>query len=233
MAMMPLTFKSYVSTAKTKLLKPELDELKEKYKDDQATFAQEQMKLYKSAGVSMFGGCLPMLLQMPFFLAMYYALPSFIELRQQAFLWATDLSSYDVLFHIPTVPMLGDHVSGFTLLMTLSSLAMAKFNPQMQNQSTQPGMEMMKYMPYFFPIMLFFMFNSWAAALTLYYFTSNLITLGQQLYINKFMIDEDKLMAQIEANKKKKPKKGGFRDKLAEIQKQQQQLAEQKKKNKK
>lgn len=221
MAMMPLTFKSYVSMAKTRLLKPELDALREKYKDDQSKFASEQMKLYQSTGVSMFGGCLPMLLQMPFFLAMFYFFPSSIELRQESFLWATDLSSYDVLFSIPKLPILGSHISGFTLLMTISSLAMAKFNPQMQNQSTQPGMEMMKYMPYIFPFFLFFMFNSWAAALTLYYFVSNMATLGQQLFINKFMINEKKLKAKIEANKKKKPKKGGFRQKLEKIQEQQ------------
>ena len=230
MAMMPLTFKSYVSTAKTKLLRPELDALKLKYKDDQQKFAAEQMKLYQSTGVSMFGGCLPMLLQMPFFLAMFYFFPSSIELRQESFLWATDLSSYDVLFSIPKLPILGSHVSGFTLLMTISSLAMARFNPQMQNQSTQPGMEMMKYMPYIFPFFLFFMFNSWAAALTLYYFVSNLVTLSQQLFINKFMINEEKLMAQIEANKKKKPKKGGFRQKLAEAQLKQKEIAERKNK---
>ena len=223
MAMMPLTFKSYVSTAKTKLLKPELDKLKEKYKDDQQKFAAEQMKLYKSTEVSMFGGCLPMLLQMPFFLAMFYFFPSSIELRQQSFLWATDLSTYDVLFNLPfTIPIFGSHVSGFTLLMTISSLVMARFNPQMQNNNLQPGMEMMKYMPYIFPFFLLVIFNQFSSALTLYYFVSNMVTLGQQLFINKFMIDEDKLMKQIEENKKKPKKTGGFAAKLEEMAKKQQ-----------
>lgn len=232
MAMMPLTFKSYVSTAKTKLLKPQLDKLKEKYKDDQQKFAAEQMKLYQSTGVSMFGGCLPMLLQMPFFLAMFYFFPSSIELRQESFLWATDLSTYDVLFNLPfKIPVYGAHVSGFTLLMTISSLISARFNPQMQNNNMQPGMEMMKYMPYIFPFFLMVLFNQWSAALTFYYFVSNVITLAQQVFINKFMIDEDKLMAQIEANKKKPKKTGGFRNKLEEIAKKQEE--EQKKKRKK
>ena len=234
MAMMPLTFKSYVSTAKTKLLKPQLDALKEKHKDDQSKFASEQMKLYQSTGVSMFGGCLPMMLQMPFFLAMFYFFPSAIELRQESFLWATDLSSYDVLVKLPfNIPMYGAHISGFTLLMTISSLVSARFNPQMQNQNLQPGMEMMKYMPYIFPFFLMIMFNTWAAGLTLYYFVSNVVTLSQQLFINKFMIDEEKLMAQIEENKKKEPKKGGFRAKLADAYKQQQLVEQQKNKNKK
>lgn len=229
MAMMPLTFKSYVSTAKTKLLKPELDALKLKYKDDQSKFAQEQMKLYQSTGVSMFGGCLPMLLQMPFFLAMFYFFPSAIELRGESFLWATDLSTYDVLFNLPVaIPLLGSHISGFTLLMTVTSLLMARFNPQMQNQNLQPGMEMMKYMPYIFPIFLFVMFNTWAAGLTLYYAVSNVATLAQQLFINKFMIDEEKIMKQLEENKKKKPKTGGFRNKMADAYKQQQKIQEDK-----
>lgn len=234
MAMMPLTFKSYVSTAKTKLLKPELDALKLKYKDDQSKFAQEQMKLYQSTGVSMFGGCLPMLLQMPFFLAMFYFFPSAIELRGESFLWAADLSSYDVLFKLPmTLPILGNHISGFTLLMTVSSLVMARFNPQMQNQNLQPGMEMMKYMPYIFPIFLFVMFNTWAAGLTLYYAVSNVVTLSQQLFINKFMINEEKIMLQLEENKKKKPKEGGFRNKLSDAYKQQQKIQEEKNTKKK
>lgn len=233
MALMPLTFKSYVSSAKTKLLKPELDALKEKYKDDQQKFAAEQMKLYQKAGVSMFGGCLPMLLQMPFFLAMFYFFPSSIELRQQSFLWATDLSTYDVLFNLPFhIPIYGAHVSGFTLLMTISSIVMARFNPQMQNQNIQPGMEMLKYMPYIFPIFLMLMFNSWSAALTFYYFISNLITLGQQLFIHKFMIDEDKLRLQLEENKKKPVKKGSFRARMDELYKQQQ-LEQQKQKKQK
>lgn len=232
MLLMPLTFKSYVSTAKQKLLKPELDELRAKFKDDQQGFATAQMKLYQETGVSMFGGCLPMLLQMPFLLAMFYFFPSSIELRQQSFLWANDLSTYDNIMNLPfTIPLYGSHISLFTLLMTISSLVMAKFNTQMQSQPTQPGMEMMKYMPYVFPFFLMFLFNSWPAALTYYYFLSNIITLGQQFAINKFFIDEDKLREQIENYKKTPKKKSGFASKMEEIYKQQQEL--QKNKNNK
>lgn len=225
MLLMPLTFKSYVSTAKQKLLKPELDALRAKFKDDQQGFATAQMKLYQETGVSMFGGCLPMLLQMPFLLAMFYFFPSSIELRQQSFLWANDLSTYDNIMNLPfTIPLYGSHISLFTLLMTISSLVMAKFNTQMQSQPTQPGMEMMKYMPYVFPFFLMFLFNSWPAALTYYYFLSNIITLGQQFAINKFFIDEDKLREQIENYKKTPKKKSGFAAKMEEIYKQQQEL---------
>jgi YidC/Oxa1 family membrane protein insertase len=231
MALMPLTFKSHVSTAKTKLLKPELEALREKFKDDQQGFAAAQMQLYQKTGVSMFGGCLPMLLQMPFLLAMFYFFPSSIELRQQSFLWANDLSTYDNILNLPfTIPMYGSHVSLFTLLMTVSSILYARFNSQMQAQPTQPGMEMMKYMPYVFPIFLMFLFNSWPAALTYYYFLSNVISMGQQVVINKFFIDEEELMRQIEENKKKPKKKSGFASKLEDIYKQQQEIQQKQKK---
>lgn len=230
--LMPLTFKSYVSMAKTKLLRPELEELKKKFKDDQQGYAAAQMELYQKTGVSMFGGCLPMLLQMPFLLAMFYFFPSSIELRQEGFLWAQDLSTYDNVLNLPfTIPIYGSHVSAFTLLMAISSILYAKYNSQMQAQPSQPGMEMMKYMPYFFPIFLMFLFNSWPAALTYYYFLSNVITMSQQFVINKFFIDEDKLMQQIEENKLKKPKKKSkFASKLEDMYKQQQNLNEKKKK---
>jgi len=231
--LMPLTFKSYVSMAKTKLLKPELEALKEKYGDDTAGYSKAQMELYSSTGVSMFGGCLPMLLQMPFLLAMFYFFPSSIELRQEAFLWAQDLSTFDTvpfLTFAAKLPLLGHHLSVFALLMTLSSLLMAKFNPQMQSQPQQPGMEMMKYMPYIFPFFLLFLFNNFPAALTYYYFLSNMITFGQQIIINKFFIDEEKLKMQIEENKKKPKKKSGFASKMEEIYKQQQKLQEEKNK---
>lgn len=223
--LMPLTFKSYVSTAKQKLLKPELDELRAKFKDDQQGFASAQMQLYQKTGVSMFGGCLPMLLQMPFLLAMFYFFPSSIELRQQSFLWAADLSTYDNILNLPfTIPLYGNHVSLFTILMTISSLFAAKYNTQMQAQPTQPGMEMMKYMPFVFPFFLMFLFNSWPAALTYYYFLSNVITLGQQFLINRFFINEDKLREQIETYKKNPKKKSGFASKMEDIYKQQQEL---------
>ena len=229
---MPLTFKSYLSTAKTKVLKPELDALKEKFGDDSAGYSKAQMELYSKTGVSMFGGCLPMLLQMPFLLAMFYFFPSSIELRQESFLWAQDLSSFDTVSFLTwskNIPLLGQHLSIFTLLMTASSLLMAKFNPQMASQPSQPGMEMMKYMPYIFPFFLLFLFNSFPAALTYYYFLSNMITFGQQWVINKFFIDEEKLKEQIEENKKKPVKKSKWASKMEEVYKQQE-LKQQKKK---
>ena len=233
MLLMPLTFKSYLSTAKTKVLKPELDELKEKFGDDSAGYSKAQMELYSKTGVSMFGGCLPMLLQMPFLLAMFYFFPSSIELRQESFLWAQDLSSFDTvpfLTWAKSLPLIGNHLSIFTLLMTASSLLMARFNPQMQSQPTQPGMEMMKYMPYIFPFFLLFLFNSFPAALTYYYFLSNMITFGQQWVINKFFIDEEKLKMQIEENKKKPVKKSKWAAKMEEVYKQQELMQQQKKK---
>jgi YidC/Oxa1 family membrane protein insertase len=233
MLLVPLTFKSYLSTAKTKVLKPELDALKEKFGDDSAGYSKAQMELYSKTGVSMFGGCLPMLLQMPFLLAMFYFFPSSIELRQESFLWAQDLSSFDTVSFLTwskTIPLLGNHLSIFTLLMTASSLLMARFNPQMQSQPSQPGMEIMKYMPYIFPFFLLFLFNSFPAALTYYYFLSNMITFGQQWVINKFFIDEDKLKLQIEENKKKPVKKSKWASKMEEVYKQQELAQKQKKK---
>lgn len=233
MILMPLTFKSYVSSAKQRVLKPELEELKAQYGDDQAGYSRAQMELYQKTGVSMFGGCLPMLLQMPFLLAMFYFFPSSIELRQESFLWATDLSTFDtipILTWAKSIPLLGNHLSVFTILMTISSILMAKFNPQMQSQPSQPGMEMMKYMPYIFPFFLLFLFNSFPAALTYYYFLSNMITFGQQFVINKFFIDEDKIKAQLEENKKKPVKKSKWAEKMEEIYKQQQAMQEQQKK---
>ena len=236
MVLMPLTFKSHVSTAKQKLLKPELDALKEKYPDQQK-YAAKQMELYSKTGVSMFGGCLPTLLQMPILLAMFYFFPSSIELRQESFLWAQDLSTFDTVPFLTwnfEIPFLGMHLSPFTLLMTLSSLLMAKYNTQMQASPSQPGMEMMKYMPYIFPFFLLFLFNSWPAALTYYYFLSNMISFGQQFAIKKFFIDEDKIRLQLEENKKKPvKKKSGFAAKLEEVYKQQQQTQQSQKKNKK
>jgi len=234
MILMPLTFKSYVSTAKQRVLKPELDELKKQFGDDSAGYSRAQMDLYSKTGVSMFGGCLPMLLQMPFLLAMFYFFPSSIELRQESFLWAQDLSTFDtipLLTWAKSIPLLGNHLSVFTILMTVSSILMAKFNPQMQSQPSQPGMEMMKYMPYIFPFFLLFLFNSFPAALTYYYFLSNMITFGQQFVINKFFIDEEQIKVQLEENKKKPVKKSKWATKMEEVYKlQQQQQMQQKKK---
>lgn len=228
MVLFPLTYKSYKSSAMMKVLKPELDEIREKYKNDQQRQGTEQWKLYQKAGVSPLGGCLPMFLQMPFLIGMYYFFPSSIELRHQSFLWADDLSTYDSILNLPfDIPFYGDHVSLFTLLMTVSSILYAVSNSQMTaGGNNMPGM---KYMPYVFPVMLLGIFNNFPAALTYYYFLSNLISYGQQFFIKKFVINDEKLHAQIKKNKEKPQKKGSFQKKLEEMAKQQQQIQKRKK----
>lgn len=228
--LLPLSYKAYLSQAKMKVLKPELDELKAKFKDDQSKFAQEQMKLYNKAGVSPLGGCLPSILPFPVLIAMYYFFPSSIELRQEHFLWATDLSTYDSIANIPNIPFYGDHISLFTLLMSITSIGYALTNRQMT--ATQDGP--MKYMPYFFPIMLLGIFNSFPAALTYYYLLQNVLSILQQFIFKTFLVDEDKLHKQIQANKKKPKKTGGFADRLQKsIQDAQRQAEQQKGKKKK
>ncbi|SHI55182.1 YidC/Oxa1 family membrane protein insertase [Hymenobacter daecheongensis DSM 21074] len=213
----PLTYKTYVSQAKMKVLKPELDELKAKYPDDPTKVQSETMKIYSAFGVSPLSGCVPTLLTIPILLAMFQFFPNAIELRQEHFLWAKDLSSYDVFLKLPFyIKWYGDHVSLFTLLMTASTLLMtwqsSQTNSQMQGQ--------MKVMGYAMPIVYMFVLNSFAAGLTWYYFVSNMITFGQQ-FVTKAFVDETKLRAQLEANKvKNKDKKpGGFQARLAEAMK--------------
>ena len=218
----PLTAKSIESAAKMKILAPELAAMKEKYGDDQAKFVTEQMKLYNRAGVSPFGGCLPLLIQMPILMAMYYFFPASIELRQQHFLWATDLSSYDSIVTFSTaLPLIGNHISLFTILMTITSVLQAVMNNQMNVAANQqPGM---KYMPYFMPVLLMFMFNDFPAALTYYYLLQNLLGVGHQWVIQKFFIDDAKLRARIEENKKNPKPASSWQKKLADMQRQTQQ----------
>lgn len=222
----PLTQRSLLSAAKMRVLKPEIDELKEKYADDQTRFGQEQLKLFQKAGVNPLGGCIPMLLQMPILIAMYSFFPVSIELRQQAFLWAQDLSTYDSILDFNfDIPFYGNHVSLFTLLMTVSSILFAIYNNQLTGVSGQ-----MKYMAYIFPVMLLGIFNNLSSGLTYYYFLSNVISFGQQWIIQRFFIDEDAIHKQIQENKKKTPKKSGFMARLEEMQKQQQQQLKNRKK---
>lgn len=212
------TYKSYLSAAKMRVLKPEVDELREKYKDDQQKFGMEQMKLFRSAGVNPLGGCLPMLFQIPILFAMYYLFPSFIEFRQQSFLWAGDLSTYDSIAKLPfNIPFYGDHISLFTLLMTASSLFLALYNRNMTAQD--PNNPMMKYMPFIFPIMLMGVFNKMAAALTFYYFFSNCLSILQQFIIQKYIIDEKKIHAQIQQNKNKPATPSKWQQRIDEMQK--------------
>jgi YidC/Oxa1 family membrane protein insertase len=216
--LLPLVFKSFKSTAKMRLLKPEMDALKEKYKDDVQTQQMENLKLYRQAGVNPLGGCMPMLLQMPILIAVFQFVPSAFEFRQQAFLWADDLSIYDSVWNFGKLPVIdyiyGDHVSLFTLLMTVSTLIYTRMN----NQMTGGMNDQMKYISYIMPILFLGFFNKYAAALTYYYFLSNIVTFTQQWAIRKF-IDEDALKSQIQENKNKKgdDKKSAFQKRLEEM----------------
>ena len=212
------TYKSYLSSAKMRVLKPELDALRAKIGDDQQKFSMEQMKLYRSAGVNPLGGCLPMLFQLPILLSMYYMFPSFIEFRQQHFLWCNDLSTYDSICNLPfTIPFYGDHVSLFTLLMTASSLFLAVYNRNMTPQD--PNNPMMKYMPFVFPVILMGVFNKMAAALTFYYTFSNLLSIAQQFIIQKYFINEKAIHAQLQENKNKPATPSKWAQRLEEMQK--------------
>jgi YidC/Oxa1 family membrane protein insertase len=211
----PLTHKSYQSQAKMKVLKPMVDEIGKRYpKPDEAMKKQQAtMDLYKRAGVNPLGGCLPMLLQMPILFAMFRFFPASIELRQKAFLWATDLSTYDSILDLPfTIPMYGDHVSLFTLLMTISTILTMKINSPTGGQDQIPGMKVMMYM---MPVMFMLILNNFSAGLTYYYFLANIITFGQN-YISKIMVDEAKILKKLEENSKKPVKKSNWQMKLEE-----------------
>lgn len=202
--LLPLSFKSYVAMAKMKVLKPELDIIKEKYGEDMQKVQSEQMALYSKVGINPLSGCIPVVLSMPVLLAMFSFFPNSIELRQEAFLWAPDLSTYDAPILLPfTIPFYGAHVSLFTLFMTLSTLAYTHFNNQM---STQTGP--MKSVSYIMPVVFLFVLNSFPAGLSFYYFVSNLLTIGQQFFIKRF-VDEDKLKVAMEENRKKNATSGG------------------------
>lgn len=219
----PLTYRSYVSMAKMRVLMPEMSELKEKYKDDQAKLGQEQLKLYRKAGVSPLGGCIPTLLSMPILISMFRFFPGSIELRQQSFLWAKDLSTYDDLIHWnASIPFIGTHISLFCLLMTASSLMYIRLN--MQNSAQLQGG--MKTVQYIFPFFLFFFLNNSPAALTYYYFVSNLSTFAQQGLIRKFLINEKAIHARIQENKNKPTKKSRFQARLESAMREQQKLKE-------
>ncbi len=211
----PIAFKTYQSSAKMRVLKPEVDELSKKFpnKEDAMKKQQAIMQLYKKAGASPMAGCIPMLLQMPILIALFRFFPASIELRQQPFLWATDLSSYDSILDLPfTIPFYGDHVSLFTLLMSVSTVIYTHLNMSMTgSQGTQmPGMKTMMYL---MPIMFLGLFNNYASGLSYYYFLANVITFAQ-MYIFRFAINEDKLRAKMEENKKKPVKKSAFQKRL-------------------
>ena len=219
LALSPFTYKAYLSQAKMKVLKPEIEKITNKQKDKDPLKAQQAtMDLYRKAGVNPMGGCLPMLLQFPILIAMFRFFPASIELRQKSFLWAEDLSSYDSILELGfEIPFYGDHVSLFTLLMTISTILYTKMNSQqMTGQMAQ-----MKWMMYLMPIMFLGFFNNYAAGLSYYYFLANMITFGQQVLMKRFLINEDAIFAELEANKKKPRKKSRFQKKIEELQKEQ------------
>lgn len=227
----PILYSSYLSGAKMKALKPEIDALKAKFKDDQQAFGMEQMKLWRSAGVNPLGGCLPALLQIPIFMSLYYFFQANIDLRGQSFWWADDLAAYDSIVNLPFyVPLYGDHVSLFTLTATVTSLAISLYSMSNMQDNSNP---VMKYMPYIFPILLLGVFNGLPAALTWYYTVSNTITLILQFVIQTYIIDHDKILRQIEENKKKPVKQSKLQERLQAMQEANKQMQDARKSNKK
>ena len=218
LALSPVTYKSYLSQAKMKVLRPEINALNEKYGNDRAKKQQETMKLYSKAGANPMAGCVPSLLQLPVFLGLFYFFPVAFSLRGKSFLWAEDLSSYDAILDLPfSIPFYGDHVSLFPLLASIAIFVYSKMTMGQQMQPTQPGMPNMKFMIYLMPIMMLFFFNNYASGLSLYYLISNLITIGIMLVIKNYIIDEQKIFLQIEENKKKPKKQSRFQRKMEEI----------------
>ena len=238
-AMSPITFKSFLSQAKMKVLRPEITELGEKFKKDPMKKQQETMKLYNKAGVNPMAGCIPALIQLPFMYASFQFFPSAFELRQKSFLWADDLSSFDEIIRLPFyIPFYGNHISLFPILAAIAIFFYMKMTSGDQQMAApqQEGMpdmaKMMKIMIYVSPIMMLFFFNSYGAGLSLYNFISNLITIGIMIVIKRYFIDSDKIHTQIQENKLKEPKKQGkFQKKLQEVMEQAEaQKAQQKKK---
>ncbi|HKL09054.1 MAG TPA: membrane protein insertase YidC [Bacteroidales bacterium] len=222
LVLFPLTYKSYLSTAKMRVLKPEIEQVNKKFpkKEDAMKKQQATMALYKKAGVNPMGGCIPMLIQFPILIALFRFFPSSIELRQKAFLWADDLSSYDSILDLPfEIPFYGDHVSLFTLLMALALFFSTKINSGQMGDANQqmPGMKFM--MNYMMPVMLLFFFNGYSAGLSYYYFLSNVITMGQTLIIRRF-VDDETLLKKIHENKKKPVKKSKWQKRLEDAAKQ-------------
>ena len=221
----PLTYKSYVSMAKMRLIKPQVDELAKKYPKQEDAMKRQQatMELYKKAGINPMGGCIPLLIQMPILIAVFRFFPASIELRDQSFLWADDLSSYDSVLNLPfSIPFYGDHVSLFALLMALSMFVYSYYNYQ-QTASSQPQMAGMKFMMvYMMPVMLLLWFNSYASGLCYYYLLSNLLTIGQTLVIRR-MVDDSKIQAIMQANaaRKSKGRKSKFQQRYEELMRQQ------------
>lgn len=227
LAMSPVTYKSYLSQAKMKVLKPEIAELGEKYKDNAMKKQQETMKLNRKAGVNPMSGCIPAFIQMPIFYALFMFFPTSFALRQKSFLWADDLSSYDAIAQLPfNIPFYGDHISLFPILASIAIFFYMMMTTG-QNMPQQPGMPNMKFIMYLMPFFMLVFFNNYASGLSLYYFISNLITIGIMLVIKNFILDNDKIHAQIQENKLKPKKENKFQKKMREMM---EQAEEQKKK---
>ncbi|MBK12076.1 MAG: membrane protein insertase YidC [Crocinitomicaceae bacterium] len=228
----PITWKNYVSSAKMRLLKPDMEEINTKYpnQEDAMQRQQETMKLYRESGVNPLAGCIPQLIQMPLLYAMFRFFPANIELRGKSFLWADDLGAYDSILDLPfEIPFYGAHVSGFTVLMAGSMFVYMGQTMAQQAAPTQPGMPDMRIMARIMPLFMLFFFNKFASGLSLYYFIANLITIGQVTTVKKFFINEDKIREKIKAKQaepKEEKKKSGFAARLEAMQKEQQQKAE-------
>lgn len=227
----PIQWKMYTSSAKMRILKPEIEEITKKYpnKEDAMKKQMETMTLYRESGASPLSGCVPMLIQMPILFAVFRFFPSTFTLRQESFLWAEDLSSYDSIWDFGfNVPLYGDHMSLFTLLMAVTTLFYTILNSGNMQQPTQPGMPNMKYIMYFFPIMMIFFFNNFASGLSYYYFISTLMSILTMIMIKNFFVDEEKLKAKMAAKKAEKSngkdgkKKSKFQERLEQMQKMQQ-----------
>lgn len=229
MILYPLTYKMLHSQAKMGALKPHLAELKVKFKDDSQKQQMETMKVYREYGVSPFGGCMPMFLQMPIWYALFRFFPASITFRQEPFLWAADLSSYDVFFHLPwNIPMFGAHLSLFTLLWAVSTVVYTYYNMRHMDMSANPAM---KYVQYMMPIMFFVFFNNYASGLTCYMFFSNLFNIAQTVLTKRFIFDDEKIMAELNIQKAKPKKKNSFQSRLEDAMKKQQQVQQDKSKS--
>jgi YidC/Oxa1 family membrane protein insertase len=206
-----------------KMLRPDIEKINEEHKDDSTARQQATMELYRKTGVNPMAGCLPALLQMPILYAMFRFFPANIDLRGKSFLWADDLAAYDSIVDLPfTIPMYGSHISGFTVLMAISIFFYMRMTTAGQPpQSSQPGMPNMKVIQNFIPFTMLFFFNKFASGLSLYYLAANLVSIGQMLIIKRYFIDEDKILAKIDANVKNPKKKSAFQERLAEMQKEQ------------
>ncbi|HEX2534481.1 MAG TPA: membrane protein insertase YidC [Chitinophagaceae bacterium] len=226
----PLTYTSYLSGAKMKVLRPEIEKLKAKHGNDQQAMQMDQMKLFREAGVNPLGGCIPALLQIPIFFALYSFFNSSVALRGEPFLWADDLSQYDSIANLPfSIPFYGDHVSLFTITAVLTSFLISLYSMSMTPDQSNP---VLKYMPYVFPFILLFVFNRLPAGLTWYYTVSNIITLALQFVIQNYIINHDKILAKMEENRKKPKAKSKFQARLEEMQEQQKKMRDMQERNK-